>query len=152
LPFDDAHFDVVASRFSAHHWRDMAAGLRQARRVLPVGGRAIFIDTIAPVDAVLDTHLQAVEVLRDASHVRNYDLAEWIGALETAGFAVDGITRRRLRLDFCTWIARTRTAPEYAAVIRSLQKGAPGAVRGHFEIEADGSFTIGSVAITASAA
>jgi ubiquinone/menaquinone biosynthesis C-methylase UbiE len=69
LPFADADFDVVASRFSAHHWQDMPAGLRQARRVLAASGRAIFIDTIAPKDPVLDTHLQAVELLRDASHV-----------------------------------------------------------------------------------
>lgn len=152
LPFDDGHFDFVASRFSAHHWQDMAAGLRQARRVLAAGGRAVFIDTIAPRDAVLDTHLQAVEVLRDASHVRNYNLGEWTTALEGAGFRVDGVTRRRLRLEFSSWIARTRTPPDYAAVIRSLQKGACRAVQEHFSIEPEGSFTIDTVAITAIAA
>src|SRR5262245_55460092 len=32
LPFDDASFDFLACRYSAHHWRDLDAGLRQARR------------------------------------------------------------------------------------------------------------------------
>ena len=27
LPFEDSTFDFVASRFSAHHWRDFGAGL-----------------------------------------------------------------------------------------------------------------------------
>ena len=34
LPFEDSTFDFVASRFSAHHWRDFGAGLREARRAL----------------------------------------------------------------------------------------------------------------------
>jgi len=143
---------VVASRFSAHHWQNMAAGLLQARRVLAPGGHAIFIDTITPADAVLDTHLQTVELLRDASHVRNYTLGQWAAALEAAGFAVDSVTRRRLRLDFSSWIARTRTPPHHAEVIRSLQAGASAAVQNHFSIEPDGSFTIDSVAITATGA
>jgi SAM-dependent methyltransferase len=152
LPFDDAFFDVVICRFSAHHWQDMEAGLRQARRVLAAGGRAMFIDTIAPADPVLDTHLQAVELLRDASHVRNYDLAEWSAALGRAGFCLTGVTPRRLRMDFPTWIARTRTPPHHAEAIRSLQKAASDIVQNHFAIEADGSFMIDSVSMTACAA
>src|SRR5262249_16765168 len=34
LPFDDGTFDFVASRFSAHHWLDFDAGLRESRRTL----------------------------------------------------------------------------------------------------------------------
>lgn len=34
LPFADGAFDCLVSRYSAHHWRDVAAGLREARRVL----------------------------------------------------------------------------------------------------------------------
>src|SRR5262245_16923067 len=30
LPFEDDSFDAVLSRFSAHHWRDLDAGLREA--------------------------------------------------------------------------------------------------------------------------
>jgi len=152
LPFAGETFDVAASRFSAHHWQNMPAGLRQARRVLAATGRAIFIDTIAPADPALDTHLQTVELLRDASHVRNYNFAEWVAALEAAKFQVDNITRRRLRLEFSTWIARTRTPPHHAEAIRSLQEAASSAVRTHFEIEPDGSFTIDSVAFIASPA
>ena len=40
LPFEDEMFDFVASRYSAHHWRDFDGGLREARRALKRGGRA----------------------------------------------------------------------------------------------------------------
>jgi len=142
LPFSDAVFDVVLSRFSAHHWQNMEAGLREARRVLKRGCRAMFIDVVAPADALLDTHLQAVEVLRDVSHVRDYSAAEWTAALSRSGFAIDGMTTRRLRMDFPVWIARTRTPAVHAEAIRSLQTGAPAVVKDHFAITDDGSFDI----------
>lgn len=147
LPFADASFDVVLCRFTAHHWQNLEAGLRQARRVLKPGGRAVLIDTVAPANPVLDTHLQAVEVLRDASHVRNYSLAEFIGALARSGFAVEGITLRRLRMEFSVWTARTRTSAAHAAAIRSLQATAPQIVRDHFAVGADASFDLEAATI-----
>jgi hypothetical protein len=81
-------------------------------------------------------------VARDASHVRNYSIAEWIAALSRAGFAVEGVTIRTLRMDFPVWVARTRTSPAHAAVIRSLQDTAPAIVRQHFAISANGRFDL----------
>lgn len=149
LPFDDDSFDVVAARYTTHHWRDRHAGLREARRVLKPGGRAIFIDVIAPESALLDSWLQTLELLRDVSHVRNYRLTEWVDALAAAGFVVDGVTPRRLPLRFADWIARTRTPELHAAAIRALQGTAPDEVRQHFAIETDGSFVLDTVTLTA---
>jgi SAM-dependent methyltransferase len=142
LPFANACFDMVLSRFTTHHWQNMEAGLREARRVLKANHRAVFIDVIAPADALLDTHLQTVELLRDVSHVRDYTMVQWVGALTRAGFVLDGVTTRRLFMDFPVWIARTRTPPEHAAAIRSLQQGAPASVKAHFEIADSGGFFI----------
>ncbi|MCW2243493.1 class I SAM-dependent methyltransferase [Azospirillum canadense] len=142
LPFPDGHFDVVLSRFSTHHWLDAEAGLREARRVLAPDGMAVFADVIAPAQALLDTHFQAVELLRDPSHVRNLSVAEWTAALARAGFAVTGLTTRRLRMEFASWTARTRTPEVHARAIRSLQDMASDEVRRHFAIEPDGSFML----------
>ncbi len=142
LPFADAYFDVVLCRFSAHHWQNLEAGLREARRVLKPGGRAVFIDAIAPADPVLDTHLQAIELLRDISHVRDFTTAEWVAALARAGFAVTGVTIRKLLMEFPVWIARTRAPAAHAAAIRSLQDAAPAIVREHFAIAEDGSWDL----------
>lgn len=149
LPFEDGVFDVVVARYTTHHWHDRDAGLREARRVLKVGGRAIFIDVTSPTSALLDSWLQALELLRDISHVRNYQVSEWIGALEAAGFSVDGITRRRLPLRFADWVARTQTPSVHIDAIRALQAVAPEEVRQHFAIEADGSFVLDTVTLTA---
>ncbi|TCM19841.1 methyltransferase family protein [Novosphingobium sp. PhB165] len=149
LPFADDSFDFLGCRFSTHHWRDAEAGLREARRVLKAGSPAIFVDVVAPGDASADTHLQAVELLRDVSHVRDYTVAQWIAMLDRAGFTVREVRTARLRMDFPVWTARMRTPPERVAAIRALQAVAPAEVAAWFGIEADGSFTIDTVTIEA---
>jgi hypothetical protein len=99
-----------------------------------------------------DTHLQAVELLRDASHVRNYSVGEWVSALTRTRFAVEGITVRRLRMEFSSWTARTRTPPLHAEAIRSLRASAPAIVREHFAIGEDGSFDLDAATIVMRAA
>jgi SAM-dependent methyltransferase len=142
LPFPEASFDFLACRYTAHHWRDFAAGLRQARRVLKPGAPAIFIDAYAPHTALLDTHLQAIELLRDMSHTRNYSVAEWLSSLSHGGFAVAAMRTWRLRTDFALWTARMRTPEVNQAAIRALQAAASDEVRTHFAIEEDGSFML----------
>jgi ubiquinone/menaquinone biosynthesis C-methylase UbiE len=142
LPFADASFDFLGCRYSAHHWRHFAVGLREARRVLKKGAPAVFIDAYAPGDPLLDTHVQAVELLRDTSHVRDYSLAEWTAALEIAGFAVRAQRTWQLRMEFPVWIARMRTPEDNARAIRALQASASADVREHFAIEPDGSFML----------
>jgi ubiquinone/menaquinone biosynthesis C-methylase UbiE len=149
LPFESGSFDFVITRFSAHHWYDVRAGLAEARRVLKPSGKAAFIDVVGPEAYALDTWLQTVELLRDASHVRDYSVEQWTRFLETAGFAPTGTTRRRLRLDFASWIARMQTPELQTSAIRALQAGASAPVAAYFELEADGSFVIDSVAIEA---
>lgn len=142
LPFADGSFDLVLSRYSAHHWQDVRKGVREARRVLRAGGTAVISDIIAPESPVSDTFLQTFEMLRDPSHVRDYSTAEWVAIAAEAGFAVTGVTRRRLPLDFAAWVGRMRTPEVQVAAIRALQAAMAEPVRRHFEIAADGSFVI----------
>jgi SAM-dependent methyltransferase len=142
LPFADGTFDLVLSRFSAHHWREWEAGLREARRVLKPGGTAAFVDTVSPGTPLLDTFFQAIELLRDCSHVRNYSRSEWEAAIVRAGMIPAATTPYRLGLEFTSWVERMNTPQLQVDAIRALQAAMSASVMRHFEIAADGSFTI----------
>jgi ubiquinone/menaquinone biosynthesis C-methylase UbiE len=47
LPFPPAHFDLVISTVSFHHWADQGAGLSEVGRVLRPHGRLVLVDHFA---------------------------------------------------------------------------------------------------------
>ena len=120
LPFADGQFDLVASRYSAHHWHDVPACLREMRRVVRPGGAMLMIDLMGDESPLVDTHLQAVELLRDPSHVRDYSPSQWRSMLEAAGFVVQQEMFWASRMEFSAWVARMRTPAESAGLIRRL--------------------------------
>ena len=142
LPFADASFELVLTRFSAHHWMDVDAALAEVRRVLAPGGRFVVIDIVAPESPLHDTTLQAVELLRDASHVRDYRGTEWQRMLVLAGFACECRSRWKLVMQFDEWVARMRTPPERVLAIRSLWASAPEETAAYFALQEDDSFAI----------
>ncbi len=151
LPCPDASFDLVVSRYSTHHWHDLAAGLAAARSVLKPGGLAVFMDVVAPQSALLDTWLQALELLRDPSHVRNWSVEQWLGLLGTAGFRPGAVSPFRIRLDFSTWVERMNTPEIQVRAIRSLQERAGAEVIRYFQIDTDGSLSLDTMLIAAEA-
>ncbi len=76
LPFEDAAFSIVLSRFSFHHFPDPLAVLQEMVRVCAVGGRVVVCDMYAPVDPAKAATWNRLEKLRDPSHVRCLSLPE----------------------------------------------------------------------------
>jgi len=149
LPFADAAFDLVCTRFSAHHWRHLPQALQEAARVLKPGGRFIVIDTAAPEDVLADTYVQAIELLRDTSHVRNVSLPSWKKLIAQTGLQVEFVNSWKLPLEFSSWIARMRTPADHVTAIQALWRAAPAEVRAYFSLSEDYSFEIDTVLVAA---
>lgn len=152
LPFEAASFDLVVSRYSAHHWSDPAAALREAARVLKPEGRLCFIDVVGPQGphaALLDTHLQTLELLRDTSHVRDYSPDEWRAMLHQAGFDLADERTWPLEIDLSSWLARMRTPPVLEAAVRHLLADAPMEVQRYYAVRATLDFTLESAMFVA---
>lgn len=77
LPFRDGAFDVVTCRIAAHHFADVAAAVREVRRVLRPGGSFLLQDILGHDDAEAAAFITEVERRRDPSHVRAYRAVEW---------------------------------------------------------------------------
>jgi len=86
LPFADHQFDAIVSRLSFHHFRDTQAVLKEFRRVLRPQGRLILADIISSSSQIdADLH-NAIEQLRDPTHVHMYSMEEFEAALQAGGF------------------------------------------------------------------
>jgi len=142
LPFPDAAFDVVTCRLSAHHFARPARAVAEMARVLRPGGLLLLEDTVAPPEPAVDTFLNAIELLRDPSHVRDHSVAEWAAMLGASGLAVEQVARFPAHLDFDDWTARMRTPDPEAAAIRRLMDGAPDDVRRGLALEPGHHWTV----------
>ena len=132
LPFRNSIFDIIVTRYSGHHWLEPAAALDEFRRALKPGGVVLISDIMAPENYAQDTFLQAIELLRDPSHVRDYRLSEWRSMLSRAGFVSEVLLTFDLTLHFATWTRRMASPPQNVDMIKALFRGAPQDIRRGF--------------------
>jgi ubiquinone/menaquinone biosynthesis C-methylase UbiE len=129
LDLPDSSFDVVTSRFSAHHLPAPEQALEEVVRVLRSGGTFLLVDSVAPESHGCDSYLNAIEVLRDPSHVRDHRVSEWEAMFEAAGLTPVVHRRWGLELDFDAWVARIGTPQLEVDALRRMFDRAPAEVR-----------------------
>jgi ubiquinone/menaquinone biosynthesis C-methylase UbiE len=83
LPFPDASFSVVVTRYSFHHFLGPKAVLAEMVRVCQPGGRIVVIDVFTSSPEQAEAY-NRVEKLRDPSHVRALSLEELSGLFNDA--------------------------------------------------------------------
>jgi ubiquinone/menaquinone biosynthesis C-methylase UbiE len=141
LPFPDGAFDAVVSRYSAHHWPAPQRALTEIHRVLKPGGQFLLADIVSFEDFTTDTHMQAMELLRDSSHVRDHSTQQWLSIFRAAGFASQVAYQWDLFLDFDAWVTRMATPPLNVQMLKILLAAAPEEVRAALRVQEDYSFT-----------
>ncbi len=86
LPFGDATFQAVLCTNSFHHYPDPIETLREIRRVLVPGGRAVLVDPNLDHPLARFT-VYGGEALLFGMSVHLHGAADWVGLLTGAGFA-----------------------------------------------------------------
>jgi len=138
LPFGDASFDIVTCRIAAHHFINVACFVAECARVLRPGGRFLLVDTTVPdEDDAAAKWQNAVEALRDPSHVENISPSNWRRLVENAGLTVeeatdagDGIT-----IPLEDWIVKAGCTISQADEVRGMFAKAPASARKVFQIQ-----------------
>jgi ubiquinone/menaquinone biosynthesis C-methylase UbiE len=115
LPFADARFDGVVTRLSVHHFDAPQAVLKEMARVAKPGAQLVLADVISSDDAQESELHNAIEILRDPSHVRMLPVQELRGLITDAGFVIETES---------TW-DQTRKFEEWAAIVDDPQRIGP---------------------------
>jgi ubiquinone/menaquinone biosynthesis C-methylase UbiE len=95
LPFADAAFSLVITRYAFHHFLDPQAVLAEMVRVCAPGGTVMVVDVVLPPDKV-DAY-NHMEKLRDSSHTRALTLEQFLDMARNCG--LEDIATRFYRLE-----------------------------------------------------
>jgi len=118
LPWPDGAFTIVSARFAFHHFLDPRAVLAEMRRVCAPGGKVVVADSAPALDKA--DAFNAMERLRDPSHVRALPPAELHQIFRDAGLPEPRVTRYRLEGELETLLGRSFPKPGDADRIREL--------------------------------
>jgi ubiquinone/menaquinone biosynthesis C-methylase UbiE len=115
LPFADAQFDGVVTRLAIHHFADPQRAFDEMFRVLRPGGTAVIVDVVSSEHPAESTLQNAIERLRDPSHVRMLPASELDACIAGSGFA---------DLEFSTWDKR-REFEEWMGIVNDPARADP---------------------------
>ena len=120
LPFPDASFSLVTSRFAFHHFPDPGAVLAEMRRVCTPAGRVVVADVVASPEPAKANAFNRMEKLRDPSHVAAVPLARLRALFAEAGFPPPRAAFYELRSDVDGLLERSFPEPGDADRVRAM--------------------------------
>lgn len=130
LALGDATMDGVACRLAAHHFHDLPKFLREVYRVLVPGGWFLLVDTCGiDDDAKSDSGLDAIERMRDPSHVRNLTPNTWRSVLEANCFEIEKFEMLAHEYGIKGWMDRMRVEEPQRSQLCEMMKSSEGALR-----------------------
>jgi len=121
LPFEAAEFDVIITRLSFHHFEDIQAVLSEFRRVLRPQGRLVTADVISSSNREESLLHNALEQLRDPTHVHMFSRQEFLAALLSCGFEPIVEESWEQQRNFSEW-AKIISVPRRTDPIREIMR------------------------------
>jgi ubiquinone/menaquinone biosynthesis C-methylase UbiE len=125
LPFAKNRFDAVLTRLTIHHFQDPRPVMSEMARVIRPGGRLVIADIVCSENPEEASLHNALEVLRDPSHIRMLPGSRLLALIAETGMRVTGEETWAAKREFTEWV-RITNAPERAAplavIMSSLAK------------------------------
>jgi SAM-dependent methyltransferase len=125
LTFADASFDVAVTRLSFHHFEQPQTVLMEMLRVLKPGGTLAVADVVCAEDPEKAALQNAIETLRDPSHVRMLPASELVALMTSPGLSLTWQETWDKPREFEEWVGivanSARVAP-LRTVVHALAK------------------------------
>jgi len=126
LPFSENSFDAVATRLSFHHFQEPGNVLGEMLRVVKVGGTLVVADVVSSEDNGKSALHNAIERLRDPSHVRMLPVSELIALMRAQSLSIAKQDTWDMRREFEEWvgiIANPERVNPLRTIMRALAQG-----------------------------
>lgn len=120
LPYTDASFSIVTSRYAFHHLQNSYDVLAEMKRVCKTKGKVALIDVMTSEDPTQAEKFNHVEKLRDPSHVRALPLSAMKALFCEVGLLAPEITDYRLELELESFLQRSFPEDGNAEKVRAL--------------------------------
>jgi ubiquinone/menaquinone biosynthesis C-methylase UbiE len=120
LPYPDASFSVVASRYAFHHFLDPLLVMQEMKRVCKPGGKVVMIDVMTSPDPRKAAAYDRAEKLRDPSHTRALPLTEMESLFQQVGLSVPRKTFYKVEADLEDNLQRSFPNPGDADKLRQM--------------------------------
>ena len=123
LPFASHLFDCVVTRLTLHHFLDPLSVLREVKRILKPDGLLVIADLLSSEDPTETRLHNALEQLRDPSHIRMLPASELLKMVNDAGFRVISTDHWLQARHFGEWAAiveNTRSLKSLEVVMKTI--------------------------------
>jgi SAM-dependent methyltransferase len=133
-PFALHAFDAAVIRLALHHFERPDLVLAEVRRVLRPGGRLVVLDVLTCEDGEQATLHNAIECLRDPSHVALVPQAALRAQVLDAGFALRSESAWESVRDFLVWAEAIAEPKRMAALELLLRHFARAGIRAGIDL------------------
>jgi len=138
LPFADGTFDAVVTRLTLHHFPDPRRVIAEAVRVTRPGGRAVVADVVSSENADEAALHNALEILRDPTHLQMLSAKGILEVIAAAGLRVTTTSTWEMQREFGEWI-RITNAPERARPLLTVMLAlAKAGIHAGIDLRSDG--------------
>ena len=137
LPFEKESFDCVVTRLTIHHFPDPGQVMKEIFRVTRQNGKVVVADVVSSENDEEAALHNALETLRDPSHVRMLPARELRGLLESTGFRITSQVTWEKKRNYNEWIRITnapeRVKPLYTVMVTLARAGIQAGINLHLD-------------------
>ena len=136
LPFEEESFDGVVTRLTIHHFLDPRRVMDEVVRVTRRNGKVVVLDVVSSENEGEATLHNALETLRDPTHVRMRSPSERLELIKSAGIRMTSTVTWEMERDYEEWIRITnapeRVKPLYTVMVTLAKAGIHAGIHLHF--------------------
>ncbi len=109
LNYPDGQFNIVVSRFAAHHFFNAKKAVREMCRVLRPGGKFYILDCSVFGGDETEKEINRIELLRDSSHRCSYSPRQWNRILQELPLTIQHTAFFKENYELPQWFDRMET-------------------------------------------